>query len=90
MSKRGWLLFAAMAVIWGVPYFFIRVAVKQLEPPVVVFGRTSLAAIVLVLLARRAGAIRPALQHWRPVLAFAILEMAIPWILLTTAEQHLA
>jgi drug/metabolite transporter (DMT)-like permease len=79
-----------MAVIWGVPYFFIRVAVKDLSPPLIVFGRTSLAAIVLFVLARRAGAIAPALRRWRPVLAFAILEMAIPWILLTHAETHLA
>lgn len=90
MTKRGWLLFSAMAVIWGVPYFLIRVAVKQLEPPVVVFGRTSLAAIVLLVLAGRSGAIRPALRRWRPVLIFALMEMALPWILLTTAEQHLA
>ena len=90
MTKRGWVLFAAMAFIWGIPYFLIRVAVKQLEPPVVVFGRTSLAAAVLLVLASRAGAIRPALRRWRPVLLFAIIEMAIPWILLTTAEQHLA
>ena len=90
MTRRGWLLFAVMAVIWGVPYFFIRVAVKELAPPVVVFGRTSIAAAVLFVLARRADAIRPALRHWRPVLAFAILEMAIPWILLTHAEEHLA
>ncbi|MGD9996871.1 MAG: DMT family transporter [Ilumatobacteraceae bacterium] len=90
MTRRGWLLFAAMAGIWGVPYFFIRVAVEHLSPPVIVFGRTSIAAIVLVVLAHRADAIRPALAQWRPVLAFAILEMAIPWILLTHAEEHLA
>lgn len=90
MTKRGWLLFGAMAVIWGIPYFLIRVAVKELEPPVVVFGRTSLAAIVLLAMAARTGGIRAALRRWRPVLAFAIIEMAIPWILLTTAERHLA
>jgi drug/metabolite transporter (DMT)-like permease len=90
VTKRGWVLFAAMAVIWGIPYFLIRVAVKQLAPPVVVFGRTSLAAAVLLTLAARSNAIRPALRRWRPVLIFAIIEMAIPWILLTTAEQHLA
>jgi drug/metabolite transporter (DMT)-like permease len=84
------VLFAAMAFIWGIPYFMIRVAVKELEPSVVVLGRTSLAALVLCVLAARAGAIRPALRRWRPVLAFAIIEMAIPWILLATAEQHLA
>ena len=90
MTKRGWLLFSAMAMIWGVPYFLIRVAVKQFAPPLVVFGRTSLAALVLLMLAGRAGAIRPALRRWRPVLLFALMEMALPWILLTTAEQHLA
>jgi drug/metabolite transporter (DMT)-like permease len=90
VTKRAWVLFAAMAVIWGIPYFLIRVAVKQLEPAVVVFGRTSMAAAVLLVLAGRTGAIRPALSRWRPVLIFAIVEMAIPWILLTTAEEHLA
>ena len=90
MTKRGWVLFSAMAVIWGVPYFLIRVAVKELDPAVVVFGRTSLAAAVLLVLARRSGAIRPALRRWKLVLAFATMEMAIPWILLATAEQHLA
>jgi drug/metabolite transporter (DMT)-like permease len=90
VTKRGWLLFSGMAMIWGIPYFLIRVAVKQLEPPVVVFGRTALAAVVLLALAARSGAIRPALRRWRLVAIFAVMEMAIPWILLTTAEQHLA
>ncbi|MEY2581639.1 MAG: hypothetical protein QOE09_1488 [Ilumatobacteraceae bacterium] len=90
MTKRGWVLFTAMAVIWGVPYFMIRVAVKQIDPSVVVFGRTSLSAVVLLILAGRAGAIRPALRRWRPVVMFAVIEMAIPWILLATAEQQLA
>jgi drug/metabolite transporter (DMT)-like permease len=90
VTKRGWVLFSAMAFIWGIPYFLIRVAVKELDPPVVVLGRTALAAAVLLTMAGRAGAIRPALRRWRPVLLFALIEMAIPWILLTTAEEHLA
>ena len=78
-----------MGAIWGVPYLFIKVAVEHVEPPVVVFGRTIIAVIPLLVLAVRAGAVRPALRRWRPLLAFAALEMAIPWILLTSAEQHL-
>ena len=46
--------------------------------------------VILLVLARRDGALAPALRQWRWVTAFAIIEMAIPWILLTTAEQHLA
>ena len=60
------------------------------RPAAVVFGRTSLAAAVLLVLAGRTGAIRPALRRWRPVLIFATMEMAVPWILLATAEEHLA
>ena len=47
MTRRGWALFGAMSAIWGIPYLLIKVAVEDLEPPVVVFGRTSLAAVVL-------------------------------------------
>ena len=48
MTKRGWVLFVAMSFIWGIPYLLIRVAVRQLEPAMVVFGRTSIAAMVLI------------------------------------------
>ena len=89
MTRRGWLLFATMGVIWGLPYLLIKVAVEHVSPPVVVFGRTSLAAVVLLALAARSGALRPALLHWRPVLAFAAIEMAGPWLLLTNAEKRL-
>ena len=89
MTRRSWALFGAMGVIWGVPYLFIKVAVEHVSPPVVVFGRTALAAIPLLWFAHRADAIRPALSRWRPLLAFAALEMAIPWFLLTDAERHL-
>lgn len=89
MTRRGWLLFAAMGVIWGLPYLLIKVAVEHLAPPVIVFGRTSLAAVVLVALAAHTGALRPAFAHWRPVLAFAAIEMAGPWLLLTNAEKRL-
>lgn len=89
MNRRSWVLFGLMGAIWGVPYLFIKVAVEHMSPPVVVFGRTSLAAVPLLLLAARAGALRPALARWQPVLAFAALEMAGPWFLLTDAERHL-
>ena len=48
MSRRGWLLFASMCVIWGVPYLLIRVAVRDLSPAMLVLSRT---------LARRAVAL---------------------------------
>lgn len=48
MSGQAWALFAAMSVIWGLPYLFIKIAVEQIPPSAVVLGRTALAALVLV------------------------------------------
>jgi drug/metabolite transporter (DMT)-like permease len=78
-----------MSAIWGVPYLLIKVAVDGMAPPVLVFGRTSIAALVLVPLAIHQGALRPVLRKWRPLLAFTALEMAGPWLLLTDAERKL-
>lgn len=90
MSRRGWLLFASMCVIWGVPYLLIRVAVRDLSPSALVLSRTALAALLLVPLAASRDELRPLLRHWRPLAVFAAIEIAIPWYLLGTAEQHLS
>lgn len=89
IGRDGWALFAAMGLIWGVPYLLIKVAVAYVSPPLVVFGRTAVAAGPLLFIAARRAELRPALAAWRWVLAFAVMEMAIPWILLTDAERHL-
>jgi len=89
MTRRSWLLFGAMGVIWGIPYLLIKVAVEDVAPPVVVFGRTALAAIGLLVLASRGRAVRDALKHWPWVLAFAAVEMGLPWLALTDAEKRL-
>jgi drug/metabolite transporter (DMT)-like permease len=89
MTRRGVWLFAAMSLIWGLPYLLIKVAVKHLEPTVIVFGRTSVAAVLVLALAARSGAVAAAMRHWRMVLAFAAIEMAGPWFLITNAEKRL-
>lgn len=90
MSKRGWLLFSAMSVIWGIPYLFIKIAVEGVSAPFLVFARTFIAAAILLPIALRRGLIRPALHKWRPLLAFAVLEIGGPWFLLGDAEQHIS
>src|SRR5205823_8730829 len=89
LSRRGALLFAAMCVIWGVPYLMIRVAVRELAPGTLLFLRTGLAALLLVPLAAQRRELRPLLAHWRPLLAYTGIEVALPWFLLSRAETQL-
>jgi drug/metabolite transporter (DMT)-like permease len=90
MSRRGWVLFIAMGVIWGVPYLLIKVAVSGLTPASLVFWRTAVAAVLLVPLAAARGQLRPLLPRWRPLLAYTAAELAIPWLFLSNAEKHLS
>ena len=90
MTRRGLLLFAAMCLIWGIPYLFIRIAVVELTPATLVFLRTGVAAVVLLPIAARRGALRPVLVRWRPLLVFAVIEIAVPWFALSSAEQRIS
>jgi drug/metabolite transporter (DMT)-like permease len=89
MTRRGWVLFVAISVIWGVPYLLIKVAVEDLSPPTLVATRTALAFLILLPVAVHQRVLRPVLAHWRIVLVFAALEMGIPWLLLGHAEERL-
>jgi len=90
MTRRGWLLFSAMCVLWGMPYLLIKIAVEELTPAQLVLVRTGLATALLLPYALWRGQVGPALRHWKPVLAFAALELTVPWYLLASAETRLS
>jgi drug/metabolite transporter (DMT)-like permease len=83
------ILFLALSTIWGLPYLMIRVAVREVDPATLVFLRTAPAALLLVPLAWRAGAFRALAGRWWWVCAYATIEFGVPWLLMSTAEQHL-
>jgi drug/metabolite transporter (DMT)-like permease len=90
VSRRGWVLFIAMGVIWGVPYLLIKVAVGEFTPAALVLARTTLAAALLVPVAALSGQLRPLLPFWRPLLVYTVIEICIPWWLLGYAELRLS
>ena len=89
MTRRAWLAFAASSVIWGVPYLFIKIAVVHgMTAPVLAWGRVTLGAVVLLVLAGSAGTLGTVRGHWRWLLAFAVAEIAIPFPLLAVGEER--
>jgi drug/metabolite transporter (DMT)-like permease len=89
VSRKGWLLFCALCVIWGFPYLLIRVAVRELTPATLVFARTAPVALAMLPFAWRRGELRALIGRWRWVLAFTLVEISAPWLLLAHAEQQL-
>lgn len=89
MNRRGWLLFAAMGVIWGIPYLLIKVADGGVSVPVLVFTRVALGSLLLLPAAVRGGHLRALRGHARWLAAFTATEIVAPFALLSNAERHL-
>jgi drug/metabolite transporter (DMT)-like permease len=88
VSARGWFLFACVAVLWGVPYFFIKVAVEEMSAGFVAWSRVAMAALILLPIAYRRGALRGLPLRW--LAAFAIVEITIPFPMIAFGEEHLS
>lgn len=89
MTRRAVILFIALGIAWGLPYLLIKVAVQELDPAMVVVGRCALGALILLPLALARRQVVMVLKRWRPLLAYTVIEIVIPWFFLSTAEQKL-
>jgi len=90
MSARAWSLFAAVSLLWGIPYLFIKLAVEDLSPTMVAFGRIAVAFLVLLPYAWHKGALRGLTGRWKPLLLYSTVEIAIPWPLIGFGEQRVS
>ncbi|MGH3472998.1 MAG: DMT family transporter [Nocardioidaceae bacterium] len=89
MNRRATVIFIGLGVAWGIPYLLIKVSVAELTPATLVLFRTALAALLLLPIALGRRQVTPVLRHWRPLLAFIAVEIAVPWLFLSRAEQRL-
>jgi drug/metabolite transporter (DMT)-like permease len=91
MTPRGWAAFAAMSAIWGVPYLFIKIAVDDgVSPAFVSWGRVTIGAVVLVLLAWRAGTLGALRGRWGWLAVLAVAEIIFPFPLIAAGEQRVS
>jgi drug/metabolite transporter (DMT)-like permease len=77
-------------VIWGIPYLLIKVSLEGLGPVDLVFVRFALGAVLLVPIALTRVEVRPILGRWGWIIAYTIIEMGIPWVLLSDAELRIS
>lgn len=89
MTRRGWSLFAALSVIWGIPYLLIKIAVTDVDPLIVAFGRTFIGGLLLLPIALYRRALMPVIRRWKWLLLYTVVEISGPWLLLGRAETRL-
>jgi drug/metabolite transporter (DMT)-like permease len=79
-----------MCFIWGIPYLLIKVAVGDFSPVTLVFFRTLIGAVILLPIAAARGSLPPLLPHWKWIVAYTAIEVALPWFLIADAERRLS
>jgi len=79
-----------MAVIWGIPHLFIKVAVGELTPASLVFLRAVIGTVLLLPLAAARKDLAPLLRHWKWILVYTFVELAAPWFFLSDAERRIS
>ncbi len=89
MSRRGLVLFLGAGLFWGLPYFFIAIALESFSTQTIVFARTFIGALLLIPYAIKFGNLKSAIKAWPYIALFAFLEMIGPWWLITESEKHL-
>jgi drug/metabolite transporter (DMT)-like permease len=87
MTAGAWGAFVALGIIWGVPYFFIKIALGELQPLFIAWARLTLAVLILLPIAWRREALAPLRGHAGPVLAFAFVEFVVPFAAISIGEQ---
>jgi drug/metabolite transporter (DMT)-like permease len=90
VSWRGWAAFAALCVIWGIPYFLIKVAVAEVPPLLIAWSRLVLATFVLLPVAWKRGALGSSRGHAAALCGFALAEFAIPFVAISCGEQWIS
>jgi drug/metabolite transporter (DMT)-like permease len=89
LSKTGWYRFAIVGFIWGVPYLFLKVAVEEISPAVVVLGRVAIGAAILLPIALKRNVFFIPRKYWPFVLLYTVTELIGPWYFITVAEQKI-
>ena len=90
MTPRQIALLAALAAIWGGSYLLIKYALEDFSAPMIVWGRTALASVVLLIALR--GAARGAFADVRRrpgwAITLASVSVAVPFMLITFGEHE--
>lgn len=90
MTASDWLLLIVLSIFWGGSFFFAEIAVREIPPLTLAFGRCTIAAAVLLIYARAMGLELPKGRAvWRSLLALAVLNTVLPFTLIFWGQTHI-
>jgi drug/metabolite transporter (DMT)-like permease len=89
VSRRAWALFATAAILGGMPYLLIKVAIDDFSPLTTAWLRCAIATVALLPFALRRTVFALVRAHWRVVVLLAFAQITVPFTLITMGEQYI-
>ncbi|MET7460917.1 DMT family transporter [Nonomuraea sp. NPDC005501] len=91
MNARAWVAFAAVSLLWGMPYLLLKVGMDGGMPPgFLAWARVVLGAVTLLVLVP-VKEVRAAFRgRLRWLAAFALAEVVVPYPLIAVGERHVS
>ncbi|HET7139306.1 MAG TPA: DMT family transporter [Arthrobacter sp.] len=86
MKASAWGLFALVSLLWGVPYLFIEIALRDIGPLSIAASRVAIAALVMAPLLLHRQRWRVLTKRWRALLVLAVVEVVVPLSLITAGQ----
>ncbi len=91
MSAADWLLLVGLSVLWGGSFFFAKVALEDLPPLTLAFGRVAVAAAILaIVMWARGASFAPLARAWPAFAVLGLLNCAVPFSLLFWGQTHIS
>jgi len=93
MSPKDWLRFWAAGLIWGTSFLWIKIAVSEVSPFVLVGFRTlfgTLGMLGIIFLNKKLQLTWHSLRPWLGIFAFiGLINVALPFVLISWGEQYI-
>ncbi len=91
MGAREWAMLISLSVLWGGSYFFVGVALSDLQPLTIVTLRVGLAALTLWSIALAMGFRPPkSMSVWLAFSGMGLLNNVIPFVLIVWGQTKIA
>ncbi len=90
MSRKEWLAFIGLGLMWGSSFYWIKIALVELGPVTLVAQRLLFAAIALGLLAFYRKSKAPIERaEWGALVVLGLTNVAFPFVLTSWGELHI-
>jgi len=90
VRAKDWLVFIILGTLWGSSFLWIKIAIQEISPLLLVTLRLSFAIITLTIAAIIARPLWPQGKRlWLALVLFGLINTAIPYFLISWGEQYI-